>query len=372
MKPLLPEAPELRIAPLAASFDNVTNSYKFYWFLAILDYVRENGERVIEIDDLLARMLSSVWYPVNYFRLSFGKLDQLGKVIELLAEEADLPASSPRHQVFQTAIAHLKQRDKVGRNIRSLRNFVPYRFLRPFFAEKLRRAKDWKVNRLIRHLADEAFFSSEPCLYRFLDAPETSIELHPAWYDYFREYLSILTGFALWHLTKYMQRNNPNVPGITAKLFEPQTRNLGLARRFWRHVLMQGERFRCIFSGQILSKDDFSLDHFLPWRFVTHDLLWNLIPVPQPVNSSKGDNLPHPDYLNPFVEIQYRALQIMLRTRQQPKLFEDYVSLFKVSSLKELQSISFIQFRDTLHDTIAPQLQIAANMGFVMGWRYVQ
>jgi HNH endonuclease len=39
--------------------------------------------------------------------------------------------------------------------------------------------------------------------------------------------------------------------------------------------------------------DAFSIDHFLPWSFVAHDLLWNLTPVFGTTNSKKGDALPN-------------------------------------------------------------------------------
>ena len=39
----LPPSPSLPIPDLAASLRDVTNSYKFYWLLAILDHVREGG-----------------------------------------------------------------------------------------------------------------------------------------------------------------------------------------------------------------------------------------------------------------------------------------------------------------------------------------
>lgn len=54
-----------------------------------------------------------------------------------------------------------------------------------------------------------------------------------------REYLNlaIVTGFCLWSLVTYLQRNNPNVPNIAGKLAEPSQRELGTARRFWRAAL---------------------------------------------------------------------------------------------------------------------------------------
>lgn len=369
---MLPSSSTLPVSALAASFDEVTNSYKFYWFLAILEQVRETQTRTIPLDALLARMVASVWYPTNYFRLSFGKQDRLGSVVARLGRQAGLPMDIPRARVITTALAHLSQSDDAGREILSLANFVPYRFLRPFFTQTLRGAKDWEVNRRIKTLAESAFHDSQaPCLYRFVDAPQPGIEIHPVWFAYLQQHLTILTGFCLWRLVNYLQKNNPNVPNIAGKLFEPQERDLRQARAFWNIVLAQAGHMTCIYSGQPLQKGDFSLDHFLPWRFVAHDLLWNLLPTPKVVNSSKSDNLPDAAlYFDPFAQMQYQAVQVIARAPQTAKLLEDHVLLFKVSAITDLQTMPFPVFRDTLHQSIAPQLQIAANMGFSTGWRY--
>ncbi|WP_298982685.1 HNH endonuclease domain-containing protein [Caldilinea sp.] len=368
----LPSSSVLPVSALAASFDEVTNSYKFYWFLAILEQVRETQTRIIPLDILLARMVASVWHPTNYFRLSFGKQDRLGSIAARLGEQAGLPMDIPRNRVITTALAHLSQLDDVGREILSLANFVPYRFLRPFFASTLRGARDWEVNRRIKTLAENAFHDSQtPCLYRFVNLPQPGIEIHPDWFSYLQQHLTILAGFCLWHLVNYLQKNNPNVPNIAGKLFEPQERDLRRARTFWNIVLDQVAHVTCIYSGQPLQKGDFSLDHFLPWRFVAHDLLWNLLPTSKTVNSSKSDNLPDAGlYFDPFAELQYQAVRVVVRTPQATRLLEDYVLLFKVSAIADLQTMAFSTFRNILYQSIAPQIQIAANMGFATGWRY--
>ncbi|MFZ5809999.1 MAG: HNH endonuclease domain-containing protein [Chloroflexota bacterium] len=366
----LPPSPQLPISALSAGFDNVTNSYKFYWFLAILEHVRENNGRILPLDSLLACMTASVWYPIHYFRLSFGKQDQLARIVSLLGEDSTLMMDSPRSRIIEIARTHIAQEDQIGRAILSLADFVPYRFLRPFFAQTLRGARDWEVNRRIRQLAKAAFTSPEPCLYHFKDNPQLSIEIHPAWFEYLQQHLTILTGFCLWHLVKYLQKNNPNVPNIAGKLFEPQARDLRLARDFWNLVLSQSVEVTCIYSGEKLHTGNYSLDHFLPWRFVGHDLLWNLIPVPRAINSLKSDNLPDPAYLDPFAHLHYRAVQTVLRTPKAGSLLEDYILLFKVEAVRNFEGMTIEYFRETLSQVILPQMQIAANMGFSTGWRY--
>ncbi len=117
--------------------------------------------------------------------------------------------------------------------------------------------------------------------------------------------------------------------------------------------------------------DAFSLEHFLPWRFVAHDLLWNIVPAPKNVNSAKNDNLPDLNrYFEPFATLQYNAVRA-IATAQKSSLLEDHILLFRVSSTDELSALSFPDFRQKLHDAIVPQFQIATNMGFSSNWSYV-
>ncbi|MBN1936667.1 MAG: HNH endonuclease [Anaerolineae bacterium] len=367
----LPPVPNLPVEHLAASFDKVTNSYKFYWFLAILGHIHGHQVRVIPIQDLLAQMVAEVWYPAHYFRLSFGKQDRLGMIALDLAGQGRLTTESRRAQVLHTVRDDLAQQTAIGRKIHSLGDYVPYRFLRPFFMAQLRGVDDWKINPAIEALAGQSLTNLPPCLYRFLAQPAPSIEIHPAWFDYLNQHIAILSGFCLWHLVNYLQKNNPNVPNIAGKLFEPQERDLKQAKTFWNSVLQQTGGLSCIYSGQPIMKGDFSLDHFLPWRFVAHDLLWNIVPTPKTVNSSKSDNLPDfALYFDPFARLQHQAVQVTARTPHIARLLEDYVLLFKVSSVTDFQVTSFRSFRDTLYQAMAPQAQIAANMGFATGWKY--
>ena len=81
---------------------------------------------------------------------------------------------------------------------------------------------------------------------------------------------------------------------------------------YWKKILdsPQGGEFCCIYSGTPLQVGNFSLDHFLPWSFVAHDQLWNLIPTTASVNSSKSNNIPDERYINMFIQAQYDGLMI--------------------------------------------------------------
>jgi hypothetical protein len=70
---------------LNSVFENTTNSYKYYWWLSILKLIKTNGNEKIELEDIVFEMLVFVWYPVNYYKISLGKQDQLTKYKEKLS-----------------------------------------------------------------------------------------------------------------------------------------------------------------------------------------------------------------------------------------------------------------------------------------------
>jgi hypothetical protein len=368
----LPPESQLPTQHLAGAFANVTNSYKFLWFLAILDEIDDNVTLRISIPKLLGRMVAIAWYPVNYFRLNFGTQDIVARLVNDLMTQGKAPLDARSAQVRTVATTEIQQDTPLGRSLAGLGNYVPYRFIRPFFAQATRGLVDAQVNRKMRDLAQIGYASPDaPCLYRFGADDDWSIELHPVWADYLRRHSAILRGYTLWHFLLYLQSRNPGVPNLAVKLFAPTSRNLAHARRFWDVVFAQVGPISCIYSGVQMDGTTYSLDHFLPWRFVAHDNLWNLIPTPKAVNSSKNDSVPDlATYFDRMVELQYHALQAVLSTGKHRRLLEDYLYLLDADTVIELRNLTLEQFRRALHAIIAPQAQIALNLGFPGGWRY--
>lgn len=371
MTNLPPSSTSLPIESLAACFQNTTNSYKFYWFISILEYIRKNRAAVIPIDDLKSIMIASIWYPAVYFHLSFGKQDRLSLAALMLKDAASLEFSADDEDLV-TKITELRETSReFAQGFNQLDRYVPYRFLEPFFRDALRGVADHQKNGLIAMLANESFLAPNlPGMYRF--PSRKTIELHPDWYNYVVQHLSILQEYCFWNLLKYLQLRNPNVPNIAGKLFLPKTRNLDNARTYWRQALQKLEGSRCIYSNEIIPLFSFSLDHFLPWRYVTHDLLWNIIPTLSAVNSAKGDRLPDLDqYCRKFSRLQFSALQIVAATNHAKReIIEDYILLFGCANRSDLLSIPYDAFHSKLYETLAPQFQIARSMGFIGNWSY--
>ncbi len=76
----LPPNNEISVGILSSIFNDTTNSYKYYWFLAILDILQTGDVNKIRINDLCGKMIESVWYPLNYFKLSFGSHEIVGYI----------------------------------------------------------------------------------------------------------------------------------------------------------------------------------------------------------------------------------------------------------------------------------------------------
>ena len=259
----LPQSKNLPINYLSSVFNNTTNSYKFYWFIAILECVRESSEMLIPMSKILAKMISTVWYPVNYFKISFGKLDRLGNIALDVKSESSLAPDSKRYKVVDVVRIILSETSNttLRQNLNSLMRFVPYRFLRPWFASELKGLTDLSVNSKIIELANKNFHNVKNIsMYRFNNGKEKHIELQKLWFNYLVEHNRILMDFSFWNLIKYLQKNNPNVPNIPKKLFAPEARNLKRARNFWDLVLDDYREVSCIYSQLPIIKDKYSID----------------------------------------------------------------------------------------------------------------
>src|SRR5690606_225689 len=100
----------------------------------------------------------------------------------------------------------------------------------------------------------------------------------------------ILEAHTLFELLKYLEKNNLNVANLSRKLVKPQHRNLGPSIKLWAEFIQAWGTQTDIFEKKMLNEIlTLSIDHFLPWSFVAHDLIWNLHPVEKSINSKKSN-----------------------------------------------------------------------------------
>jgi hypothetical protein len=197
------------------------------------------------------------------------------------------------------------------------------------------------------------------------------IILHPEWIKYLEENYTIVRGWASWEWLNYMQERNPHIPNVVNKLFMPQQRaSLVNQTKYWKTILANQD-IKCIYSKLQLNKDEISLDHYLPWSFVAHDQLWNLIPTIKCVNSSKSNNLPSEKYFYDFVKLQHLGLNIyneQVPHKEWLNCMESFIVQLKVNKPDDLLTLEIII--NAYEVNLKPLISLASIQGFSPNWVY--
>ena len=354
----LPQSQTLNTRHLNRVFDKTVATYKYYWFLGILDLYVKQGKTRMDVWEIMISMVANAWYPVNYFRLSFGKSESLYEAILALQRENNIPINIGIKDLI-ILLQALTQRPEIRKQLNFLQLNVPFRFLRP-----------WIDTSDDREMVKRSQTFENGCLYKLVKENGTLwVELNPSWLIYLQENYDILSSFAYWGLTNFLQVRNPNVPNIPNKLIKREERNsLSAQRKFWNIAINGGQEVRCLYTNKVLEERDYDLDHFIPWSFVSHDLLWNLMPADSSINSSKSNKLPDLNlYLPKLAEAHQAALRINLEKGKQVKLLEDYLSLGHTP--QDIVKMDREHLLDCFYQTFTPMFQIAQNMGFE-SWKH--
>ncbi|MFN6487239.1 MULTISPECIES: HNH endonuclease domain-containing protein [unclassified Nostoc] len=372
----LPLSDKVNVTVLAQIFNNITNSYKYLYFLSLLDILKRRSFDTlspITFQEIIVEMLANAWYPHKYFKLSFGKQDQIANKLDALDLEITEPILKFRDtdkKLLRTSINN----QNLDNIVISINRYVSYRLIRPFFSQEIRGLKDYDVDPVIISLANNQFDTKKPLYYFNAEEPKNcnAIILHPDWIEYLEENYTIVRGWASWEWLNYMQLRNPSTPNVVNKLFMPQERDsLANQNKYWKTILEYRD-IKCIYSKVQLNKNDISLDHYLPWSFVAHNQLWNLIPTTKSVNSSKSNSLPSEEYFLDFVRLQHLGLTIYKQSVSQIKWSNDietFVAELKVDQPDELLNLEILINAYT--KTIKPLISLAILQGFTPNWIYV-
>ena len=338
----LPNSKRLPINLLAACFNNTTATYKYYWVLSILQSVEEGKTRISK-RELFARMISNAWFTVNYFHISFGKQDLIQQAIQVVNTNENIAIDEKYQVVFQKLNTTTNRITE--KQLWHFNKNVPHWFMSPWF-QKMKRNEIYRASQNFKN----------KCLYSLF---EEEIVINPEWKEYLIENTRVLKDFCFWNLALFLQTKNPNVPDIPNKLIKPALRSSLTQQRtqFWDIVLKELGSVKCIYTGKNLTIGNYAVEHFIPYNFVSHNLIWNLIPADKIFNSSKSDKLPPLDkYFNPFFSLQKTAIEIVKNKSPKNKFLEDYLSLFSDTDL------SFT--KEKYKERIQPLITIASNNGF--------
>ena len=344
---LLPDNKTLNISTLSQVFDNTTATYKFYWFVGLLDILVRERKTKISFWEIIATMISESWYPIHYFKISFGKSDSLFEYSQKIQRDLQIPIDADKNKIRNQLLDNLEETKKY---LRIFTKNVPFRFLSP-----------WIKYTYDNDVVEKSKTFENNCLYAINDE---EITINDNWKDYLIENYAVLLDFTFWNLTDFLQKRNPNVPNLPSKLVKPlQRESLTKQRKFWDTYIESVGKINCIYTGKEIFAKKYDLDHFVPWSFVSHNLLWNLLPADASINSSKSNNLPPLEkYLKPFSTLQQGALKVLYRQNPSNAVFEDYLTVY--DSVSELVKLNATDFYNVFKKQFAPMVQIAENMGF--------
>ncbi|SQB91194.1 HNH endonuclease domain-containing protein [Clostridium paraputrificum] len=342
--------------------DNImVASYKMYWLLAILDEVQE-GNIEIEFRKLITRMIAYAWYPISKFRLYFGAWDNLGKVVNYISDTYNLKSNINKSELID--FIYNSDDKKLNKMIKNLTYNVPHKFLSPFY-DGIAKEPPLKTVMILSKEHKRWIYE----IYRNSDE-ENCIRIREGWDDYLKYNYKMIQGWVYYKLVCFLQKRNPNVPGIAMKLEAPVNRKLTTQTKIWTSII---ERKNIIdsYTGLPFTKENYkehgnlSMDHFIPWSFVLHDQMWNLVPTFKNINSQKSDNLfNYEDYIEGLAKLQYDAFCFVVDEKRENEI-EEYRGILRVPDAVAFKAEgSYEEFFKRYKEGTCPIYNIAANQGF--------
>lgn len=359
---MLPRTDSLQIGCLSRLFDNMSECYKLFWFQAIVNLVSE-GKSQISYDELINEMIADSWYMVSEFHLNLGPADTLEALVHYVYQISNLKSSEFKGKILD----YLKNCDNpvLRKKKRTLTLNVPYRLQAPFM--NMVKKNEWNTSE--KKLAQK-INQEKRLIYYFsaINGLQTEIKITPEWQDYIVENQEVLRGWICYHMVEYLQRRNPDVPGIIKKLNPPQERKLEKVKKYWK-MIADVMPVRDIYAEDILERKDISIDHFVPWSYVAHDELWNLSPTTKSINSSKSNSLPTWDiYFPRLCEIEYLSYDACQNYGEIRKAFEqcsrEHVNSGDVMGRLYRNGLDRNAFSSYLEEILHPVYQSAHNLGF--------
>jgi len=370
----LPYSDELNIGYLSPLFDNTSNCYKFFWFLAILR--KNDGSTTrFSFEELVNEMIADAWYMVTECNLHLGPVgvkDNLEEAVRYISDKYKFISSEKREKILE--FLKISSDPRIKKYKQDLILNVPYRLQVPFFYEiSVERdlwygSKDALCDRINeqRHL-----------IYYFLrfSGLSTCIEISDKWAVYLSKHREILKAWTQLKLILYLQTRNTSVPGIAEKLEPPGARDLARVSRYWKLVIKLDPSLKDIYGNVELAGESISIDHFVPWQYVAHDELWNLHPTTRSINSSKSNSLPvWEEYFNQLSTLEYRAYTMKAEygnlADELDKVAQYHLNNQTIrSELFYAEGLGEDEFRIRLGNVIRPVYDTARMQGF-KEWRY--
>jgi len=364
----------LDIEGFARMMKDPSYCYKFYWLEAIVQLILE-GVTETTFDAVIDEMICSAWYSVREFHIHLSGLqldgqvrDGLERAILALTALGDLPANASRVEIKNA----IKEHNTALRSAKvQLTNMVPYRALSGFF-DDYQVTVDWEKRTKTIEIIE--LTNREKVLLPYTLGTSSNlkkeIRFPKPWIAMIQDNAVAILGWIQYEKVKWLQNNNPEVPGLVYKLMpmDDKMRKLGHVRKLWEGILTFRE-VRDVFTDQPVITGKYDVDHFIPWSFVMNDELWNLMPMDSSLNSSKSNRLPKWDpFFIRFADNQFLMYQMIHEKEGIRKLFEECYrdNLHSIWAGRELyrDGNSKEQFCNILEKNMRPTYDSAKRQGY--------
>lgn len=306
---------------------NPSYCYKFYWLEAIVNLMSE-GIITTTFNDIIDEMIANAWYSVVEFHIHLSGVvagevrDGLERAVIKLNNLSTLNSNASKLEIKNAIKEHDKELNKEKSQ---LTNMVPYRALAGFFI-KSDEIVNWdSIPRLVAYIQNfDKKTAKLPYVLGTSPGLKREVIFNPAWIKMIQDNTVSILGWIQYEKVKWLQNNNPEVPGLVYKLapLNDKMRKLSKVRALWTAV-MDMNVIHDVFNDSELDRYNYDVDHFVPWSFVMNDELWNLMPIDSGLNSSKSNKLPRWEpFFSKFASNQYLMYKEVCEKEAIRKLFE--------------------------------------------------
>ena len=349
--------------------------YKFYWLEAIVQLISED-KRETTYNDIINEMIANAWYSVLEFHVHLSGIwgdgdikDSLEKAVLKLHKLTGLPSNVSKVEI-KNKIAEF-DKELHGEKITLTQN-VPYKALSGFanrYSERIDlNSSAGKMMAYYNRI--NSIESPMPYTFGEQKGLERIIIFHESWIQMIQDNMVAILGWIQYEKVRWLQNNNPEVPGLVYKLapLDDKMRKLGFVRKLWDGVL-NTTKIIDVFKEEPIKKESYDVDHFIPWSFVMNDELWNLMPIDSSLNSSKSNRLPQWDkFFIRFAQNQYTMYELVHEKVGIRKLYESCYrdNLHSIWASQELyrKGNSREEFYGILERNMRPVYDSAKRQGY--------
>lgn len=429
--PALPDSGSVLTSKLSLIFNpqRVTMSYKFRWFQSLLIttaeiYGIDRAEQIIIPEAaLLYRMIELSAESTERYRIQYAVRDQIPILCalrrEILSElKGDESAAGLRYcllsfihcrgedrkeecvraLLYQEIGNHCKNsvfKDLYGKirtlakGTEALGTYVVYRLLSPWIGNN-----DSILKTDITALVN----STDPLLRSILytertipaalvkrlnlpkdltftapdNSPVTCVLINPLILPYLMRHFRILSDYTLCHLAGHLEKYNIMLPALLSKLMPTEKReSLNMQHKYFDSyiaccgsvpdIYVPGESFK--------AGDEYALDHFMPWNFVRHNMIWNLAPITPALNSGKSDGIPHDrDLIKRLSSMHQEVLLFHIRHGDKRSFETQKTEFLDIGGGRSLREIANQSSKD-FHAMLMQHMEIVIRAAKLHGFR---